>query len=113
MKYLILGAITEAGQQLEPAQLEAWMAEIGAWYEKEGAAGTLADPGYQLAGNDTAKTVRASGVTDGPYLEAKEVLGGYTLLQTPDMDAAVAVAGRWPGVQQGWIVIEVRPVLEQ
>lgn len=113
MKYLILGAITEAGQQLEPAQLEAWMAEIGAWYEKEAAAGTLADPGFQLAGNDTAKTVRAGRVTDGPYIEAKEVLGGYTLLQTADMDGAVAVAGSWPGVQQGWIVIEVRPVLEQ
>ena len=114
MKYLILGAITEAGQQLEPAQLEAWMAEIGAWYEKQRPRpGRWPIRGTQLAGNDTAKTVRAGGVTDGPYLEAKEVLGGYTLLQTPDMEAAVAVAGSWPGVQQGWIVIEVRPVLEQ
>ena len=34
MKYLILGAITEAGQQLPGPDLEAWMAEIGAWYEK-------------------------------------------------------------------------------
>jgi hypothetical protein len=113
MKYLILGAITEAGQQLGPAELEAWMAEIGAWYEKEAAAGTLADPGFQLDGNHTAKTVRASGVTDGPYIEAKEVLGGYSLLETADQDQAVAIAATWPGVDQGWIVIEVRPVMMQ
>ena len=36
MKYLILGAITEAGQRLPGPDLEAWMAEIGAWYEKYG-----------------------------------------------------------------------------
>jgi hypothetical protein len=113
MKYLILGAITEAGQQLTPAQLEAWMAEIGAWYEKEAAAGTLADPGFQLDGPHTAKTARAGGVTDGPYIESKEVLGGYTLLDTAGMDEAVAVARTWPGVDQGWIVIEIRPVMEQ
>ena len=50
------------------------MAEIGAWYEKYGAAGVLADPGHQLDFPHTAKTVRAGGVTDGPYIEAKEVL---------------------------------------
>ena len=56
MKYLILGAITEAGQQLPGPGLEAWMAEIGAWYEKYGAAGVLADPGHQLDFPHTAKT---------------------------------------------------------
>jgi hypothetical protein len=113
MKYLILGAITETGQQLAPAQLESWMAEIGAWYEKEAGAGTLADPGNQLDGPHTAKTVRASGVTDGPYIESKEVLGGYTLLETADIDAAVEIAKTWPGVAEGWIAIEVRPVMAQ
>ena len=34
MKYLLLGAITESGQRLSPPDLESWMAEIGAWYEK-------------------------------------------------------------------------------
>jgi hypothetical protein len=113
MKYLILGAITEAGQQLPGTGLEAWMAEIGAWYEKYGAAGVLADSGHQLDFPHTAKTVRAGGVTDGPYIEAKEVLAGYSVLETPGIDEAVEIAQTWPGVDRGWIVIEVRPVMVQ
>src|SRR5215469_10287869 len=101
MKYLILGAITEAGQQLQGPDLEAWMAEIGAWYEKHGSTGELADPGHQLDWPGTARTVRASGVTDGPYMEAKEVLGGYSLLETENIDEAVAIAKTWPGVDRG------------
>ena len=46
--------------------------------------GKLADPGHQLDWPDKAKTVRASGVTDGPYIEAKEVLAGYSLLEVAD-----------------------------
>lgn len=113
MKYLLLGAITEAGQQLQGPDMEAWMAEIGAWYEKQGAAGTLADPGHQLDFPDKAKTVRARGVTDGPYMEAKEVLAGYSLLETGTIDEAVELAKTWPGVDRDWIVMEIRPVMAQ
>jgi hypothetical protein len=111
MKYLMLGLITETGQQLRGPDLEAWMAEIMAWYEKHGSAGTLADPGHQLDGPDKAKTVRASGVTDGPYMEAKEVLGGYSLVETGTIDEAVELAKTWPGVDRGWITMEIRPVM--
>jgi hypothetical protein len=111
MKYLILGVISETGQQLRGPDLEAWMAEIGAWYEKQGSAGKLADPGYQLDMPGTAKTIRASGVTDGPFMEAKEVLGGYSLLEADSVDEAVDIARTWPGVAKGWIEIEVRPVM--
>ena len=113
MKYLILGAITEAGQQLPGPGLEAWMAEIGAWYEKHATTGKLADPGHQLDWPGKAKTIRATGVTDGPYIEAKEVLAGYALLETAGIDEAVEVAQTWPGVDRGWIVMEVRPVMAQ
>jgi hypothetical protein len=113
MKYLILGAITEAGQQLPGPDLEAWMAQIGAWYEKHATAGKLADAGHQLDWPHTAKTVRAGGVTDGPYIEAKEVLAGYSVLETATIDEAVEISRTWPGVDQGWIVIEVRPVMVQ
>ena len=113
MKYLLLGMITEAGQRLGGPDLETWMAEIGAWYDKHGASGKLADPGYQLNGPDTAKTVRASGVTDGPYMESKEVLGGYSLLETDTIEDAVDLARSWPGVDRGWITMEVRPVIAQ
>jgi hypothetical protein len=113
MKYLILGMITETGQQLQGPDLEAWMAEIGAWYEKQGGAGTLADAGHQLDGPHTARTIRVSGVTDGPFMEAKEVLGGYSVLETAGIDEAVEIAKTWPGVDRGWITMEVRPVMAQ
>ena len=113
MKYLLLGAITEAGQQLQGADLESWMAEIGAWYEKHAGTGKLADPGHQLDWPDKAKTVRAGGVTDGPFMESKEVLAGYSLLETATIEEAVEMARSWPGVGAGWIVMEVRPVMAQ
>jgi hypothetical protein len=113
MKYLLLGAITEAGQRLQGADLESWMAEIGAWYEKYGSSGKLADPGHQLDGPGKAKTIRAAGVTDGPYIESKEVLAGYSLLETAGIDEAVEISRTWPGVDRGWIVMEVRPVMAQ
>jgi len=113
MKYLMLGAITEAGQRLSPPDLESWMAEIGAWYEKHATTGKLADAGHQLDWPDKAKTIRANGVTDGPFMEAKEVLAGYSLLETADIDEAVAISRTWPGIDRGWIVLEVRPVMAQ
>ena len=113
MKYLLLGAYTETGQQVRGPDLESWMAEIGAWYEKHGSTGKLADAGHQLDWPNTAKTIRAGGVTDGPYMEAKEVLGGYSLLETATIAEAVEIAKTWPGMDRGWITIEVRPVMAQ
>lgn len=59
MEYLLPGAISESGQQLSGPDLESWMAQIGAWYEKYGAAGKLADPGHQLDRPETARTARS------------------------------------------------------
>ena len=55
--------------------------------------------------------MRASGVTDGPYMEAKEVLGGYSLVEAATIDEAVELARTWPGLDRGWITMEVRPVM--
>ena len=63
MKYLMLGAMTQAGQQMQGPDLEAWMAEIGAWYEKQGSTGKIADPGHQLDWPHKARTVRAELLT--------------------------------------------------
>jgi hypothetical protein len=113
MKYVILILDTEAGLAvLSSADKEAWMAEIGAWYEKYGAAGKLAPGGARLQRPETARTVRAAGVTDGPFVETKEVLGAVSVLEAESMDEAVEIAKTWPGVGRGWITIEVRPVYQ-
>jgi PhnB protein len=51
-------------------------------------------------------------VTDGPFMETKEVLGGYSVLDTDSYDEAVEISKTWPGVDRGLITIELRPVVE-
>ena len=57
-------------------------------------------------------TVRWNGgqpvVTDGPFVEAKETIGGYRILDVPDLDAAIAIARSWP-VSQNQLVEMARP----
>ena len=70
----------------------------------------------QLQGTETAKTVRVNGggeplVTDGPFAETKETLGGYYLVEADSIDDALALAARIPSARFGGSV-EVRPVVE-
>jgi len=112
VKYVILIANTDQARTMTEAEQQAFYGEIGAWYEKGGGgSGKLADGGHQLQPPQTAKTVRASGVTDGPFMETKEALGGYSVLEADSIDEAVEVAKTWPGVDQGFISIEVRPTV--
>jgi hypothetical protein len=111
VKYVMLIMDTPDEPAPGSPEFNAWYAEVGAWYEKWGATGKLS-VGHQLQGPQTARTVRAAGVTDGPFIETKEVLGGYSVLDAESMDEAVEIARTWPGVDRGWITIELRPVME-
>ena len=90
------------------------MAEYGTFGERASAAGQLAG-GEQLAPTGTATTVRVRNnetlVTDGPYAEVKEALGGYFLLECETIEEACELAARIPGAAMG--AIEVRPVYIQ
>jgi hypothetical protein len=70
--------------------------------------------GEALQGNETATQLRVrdgeTQLTDGPYAEAKEYLGGYYVIETPDLDAALAWAAKVPNA--GYGTVEVRPVLD-
>jgi hypothetical protein len=68
--------------------------------------------GAHLQPADMATTVRTGTlITDGPYADAKEVLGGYYVLEESDLDAALAFAQQIPAVRLGGAV-EVRPLVE-
>ena len=71
--------------------------------------------GAHLQPGDMATTVRHGGgenlITDGPYADAKEVLGGYFVFEASDLDAALEFAQRIPAVRLGGAV-EVRPLVE-
>lgn len=68
----------------------------------------------QLAGLDTTTTVRhAHGkplLTDGPFIESKDYLGGFINIEVADLDAAIAIAGEFQALRGGAGAIEVRPV---
>lgn len=64
---------------------------------------------YALTPRDLATSVRATGVTDGPFIEAKEIVAGFYVLEAADLDEAIRIAGTNPVVRSGGGV-EVRPV---
>jgi hypothetical protein len=113
MKYvmLILNNV-DAVAAMTADEQQAWSTEIMGWYEKYASTGALTETGHQLQPPETAKTVRAGGVTDGPFMETKEVLGGFSILDTASYDEAVELTKTWPGVDRGLITIELRPVVE-
>jgi hypothetical protein len=112
MQYLLLLYAEEAGwAKMTPAQQQQGAAAYGAYTAALKEAGVLAGSN-RLQPVSTATTVRlADGkpqVLDGPYIETKEQLGGYYLIDVPDLDAALSWAARCPGAGHG--TVEVRPV---
>jgi hypothetical protein len=73
-------------------------------------------PGLALQEPETATTVRVQDgrtlVTDGPFVEAKEALGGWLIYEAEDLDAAIALAARIPAARLGG-AIEIRPIVER
>lgn len=112
MEYLLMIFAEEAGEQkMSPAETEQMMAAYLAYTRALEQAGVLRG-GNRLHPVETATVVRVqAGKTDvlnGPYAETREQLGGYYLIDVPDLDAALAWAARCPGASQG--AIEVRPI---
>jgi hypothetical protein len=114
VKYVIMftsDPAVDAG--LDPDAAKAEYAAVYQWFADHGA--DLADGGAELQPVTTATTVRAGGdgtvVVDGPFSEAKEVIGGFSILDVPDMDAAIAVVKSWPMLQHPGRSVEIRPMV--
>jgi hypothetical protein len=112
MKYMLLLYGNEAQMQGRPkAAADQTLAAYGAYTEAMKKAGILLD-GNRLKPTNSASTVRiANGntkVLDGPYAETKEQLGGYYMIDVPDLDAALSWAARCPAASHG--TVEVRPI---
>ena len=94
-----------------PDQNGAQLAAYGAYMKAMADAGVIKG-GQRLHPASTATTVRVKNgktqVLNGPYAEVKEQLGGYFLIDAPDLDAAISWAARCPGAEDG--AIEVRPI---
>ncbi len=84
-------------------------ADIFKWFETNGS--KITDGGAELQPTRTATTIRKTNgevtVVDGPFIEAKEAIGGFSVVEAADMAAAIEIAKTWPGYG-----IEIRPVRE-
>jgi hypothetical protein len=107
--FLIYGDETRDAEAT-PEQWQAMMDAHRAWGEKVEASGASIVGGEALQPTATATTVRSSSgspiVTDGPFAETKEALGGFYLIDAADLDAALALASSLPAE-----TVEVRPIL--
>ena len=110
MKYMLLFGQNGDLQALPAAEQARIQAAVGEWWGKHAQAGKILG-GEQLQGSATATTVRFEGerpvVSDGPFIETKESIGGYGVIDVADLDEALAMATTWPA--RGFV--EVRPVL--
>lgn len=84
------------------------MAAHDRFTEEVGAGGSKIAGGSALQGTDTATSIRGDVVTDGPFVETKEALGGFYLIEATDLDEAIKIAGKVPARFGG---VEVRPVM--
>ena len=112
MQYLLMAYVDEAGwPKLSKSEQEQGIAAYAAYGEALRTSGVMKGSN-RLQSSSVATTVRNTNgkpqVLDGPYVDSKEQLGGYFLIDVPDLDAALSWASRCPAVNHG--VVEVRPV---
>ncbi len=102
-----------------PDHVEAWnnssaderqreVAAVMAWFAEHGAAGRIVG-GEELGWPNQARTVRKRGISDGPYIETKELLGGFIVVEVGSEAEALEMAAGWPGLQWDDDAVEVRP----
>ncbi|MCW0216281.1 MAG: YciI family protein [Pseudonocardia sp.] len=115
MKYMLLIYTPDAPESAAGAESATGPRDMDkAWvdYDKAVADAGIRVSGDALHGPSTATTVRGPGqTTDGPFAETREVLGGYYVIDVPDLDAALDWAGRCPAMTLGGAV-EVRPIVD-
>jgi len=112
VKYILLFCGSdERWDTIPEAERNATYEQIGAWWGRHTQSGKVVG-GEELQPARTATTVRFNGadtvVTDGPFIEAKESVGGYALVDVADLDEALELAKTWPA--RG--VVEVRPLVD-
>lgn len=113
MNYMLLVyANASEAPEYTPEQQQAW---VQAWYayvaEAEAAGVLVSNGGLQPVADATTVRVRDGKtlITDGPFAETHEQLGGYFLLDCKDLDEAISWAAKLPGAKYG--SVEVRPVM--
>jgi hypothetical protein len=103
--FLFRGRATSGSPEEMQRHMEKWVA----WFKKLGANGQIKDPGHPLARSGQTVTGKQKIITDGPYAEAKDLVGGYMLVEAKDLAHAVEISKGCPILEAGGAV-EVRPI---
>ena len=114
MKYLLLICVDRSLPEPDEAAMASLMAEYETFTREIVASGELVG-GEQLQRPDTATSVRVRNgrpsLTDGPFAETTEQIGGFYLVDVKDLDRALELAARVPTARPG--VVEVRPIVDR
>ena len=114
MKYVIMFTSTpELDAAVPPERAEAVYRRVYEWFGEN--ADRIADSGAELHPVSTATTVTHGDggpvVADGPFSEAKEVIGGFSVLDVDDLDAAIEIVKSWPMLELPGTSVEIRPMV--
>ena len=102
----ILRSDTGNCEKPSPSEMELQYAKYQAWQQKF--ADNILDMGNKLG--SVASVVRHEGISDGPFIELKEVVGGYMLLSAATLDDAIEVIKASPMVESSSVSIEIREI---
>jgi hypothetical protein len=94
-----------------PEQMQQQMQRWMAWMKELSEKGHVKDPGHPLEHSGKLVTGKHKTITDGPFAEAKDVIGGYTLVQARDLAQAADLTSGCPIFDVGGSV-EVRPIMK-
>ena len=94
-----------------PAEGEKQMQRWIAWFQDLAEKGHIKDRGQPLEGDGKVVRGKNGAITDGPYPESKDIVGGFSLIEANDLNQAAQLAGGCPIFDSGGLV-EVRPVME-
>ena len=103
--YLFRGRQASPSAEQRQQQLEKWMA----WFKELGANGHLKDPGHPLEAIGKVVNGNKKVVTDGPFVETKDLVGGYIVVEAQDLAEAAEISKGCPILDVGGSV-EVRPI---
>jgi hypothetical protein len=110
-EFMLIFRDTELEKRLPDDQVKEAMERFNEWLERRSKQGYIKGGQPLASGGRVIDKAQPRVVTDGPYSEAKEVVGGYIIVMADDLDEATKIAEDWPQLEYGCRV-EVRPILK-
>jgi hypothetical protein len=109
-QFMLLLRQPEAGPGPTPEELRHIMDRFGDWMNQLSAQGVLVGNNGLANNGKILRGPRGASVTDGPFAETKEIVGGYIMIRARNLDEAVETARDCPGLDYG-LAVEVRPLI--